>query len=163
MQIYFKPIKEEDFVKIKVLYDYYIESSTATFHTEPITIQELQDSIYIDHAVYKSFGIYHEDEFIGFTYLYPYKKRQAYNRSAELTLYLDAQWTGEGVGDEVMFFMESEAKKVQLKNLLGVICFENKASIALFKKHGYQLCAHFKNIGEKFNRILDVVIYQKEL
>ncbi len=163
MAIHFKPIEERDFIKIKTLYDYYILNSTATFHTELITIQELKDSIYIDHTVYKSFGVYDHDQFIGFTYLCPYKKRQAYNRSAEITLYLDSQWAGKGIGDKVMDFMEFQAKEVGLKNILGVICLENEASIKLFKKHQYQKCAHFKNIGEKFNRILDVVIYQKEL
>jgi len=34
---------------------------------------------------------------------------------------------------------------------------------SFFKKSGYTRCAHMKNIGEKFGKILDVVIYQKEI
>ena len=87
MNIEFKAIKEEDFENIQKIYNYYIENSTATFHTEPISIIELKESIYIDHPIYLAFGIYIDKAFVGFTYLCPYKKRQAYNRSAEVTLY----------------------------------------------------------------------------
>ncbi len=33
----------------------------------------------------------------------------------------------------------------------------------IIKKLGYEPCANFKNIGEKFNRLLDVQVFQKEL
>lgn len=119
MNIHFKPIQESDFTKIKKIYDYYILTSTATFHTEPITIQELKESIYINHPIYLSFGIFREDEFIGFTYLCPYKKRQAYNRSAEITLYFQPEVTGKGIGKTVIQFMDREAKKNWFKKLIS--------------------------------------------
>jgi len=31
------------------------------------------------------------------------------------------------------------------------------------EKAGFSKCAHLKNIGEKFGKILDVVMYQKEI
>ena len=60
-------------------------------------------------------------------------------------------------------FIEKEAKQRGLKNLLGIITGENQASIDLFSKVGYNNCATFKNVGEKFGRILDVVAYKKEI
>jgi phosphinothricin acetyltransferase len=36
-------------------------------------------------------------------------------------------------------------------------------SIALFEKAGFIKCAHFKNVAEKFNTVLDVVMFQKEI
>lgn len=47
--------------------------------------------------------------------------------------------------------------------LVGILCGENPASIRLMEKSGYFRCAHLKNIGEKFGRILDVVMDQKEI
>lgn len=55
------------------------------------------------------------------------------------------------------------AKKSGLKNLIGIISGDNGGSIALFEKSGFEKCEHFKNIGEKFNKILDVVAFQKEI
>ena len=45
--------------------------------------------------------------------------------------------------------------------LMGIISGDNAGSIKLFEKAGYEKCGHFRQIGEKFGRILDVVAYQK--
>jgi phosphinothricin acetyltransferase len=57
--------------------------------------------------------------------------------------------------------LEPVAKNSEICVLIGIITGENKASIRLFEKCGYEKCAHFKKVGEKFNRLLDVVAYQK--
>lgn len=57
--------------------------------------------------------------------------------------------------------MEEEAKTVGIKVLIGIIAGENKHSINLFSKCEYEKCAHYKQIGEKFGRTLDVVAFQK--
>ena len=40
---------------------------------------------------------------------------------------------------------------------------ENVASIRLFEKLGYKKYAHYREVGEKFGRFLDIVDYQKIL
>jgi L-amino acid N-acyltransferase YncA len=45
--------------------------------------------------------------------------------------------------------------------LLAVISADNLNSIKLFERCGYENCGHLKQIGEKFNQLLDVVFYQK--
>jgi len=52
---------------------------------------------------------------------------------------------------------------MDLKNLIAIVTGDNAESIALFEKSGYIRCAHFKNIGEKFNKVLDVLAFQKEI
>jgi len=163
MEIEFRKITEEDLPAIKEIYDWYIAHSTATFHTEPIKISDLREFIYIDHPVYQSFLIYADNELAGYCFLTYYKKRQAYDRTSEVTLYLKEEFHQRGIGRRVMEFLETCAKKVGLKNLMGIISGDNTGSITLFEKCGYTQCAHFKNVGEKFDRVLDVVAYQKEI
>jgi len=163
MEIEFREITASDFPVIKEIYDWYIENSTATFHTEPIQVKELQEFIFVNHPLYKSFLVLYDHEVAGYCFLTYYKKRQAYDRTAEVTLYLKREFHLKGVGRAVMDFLEMQAKAVGLKNLMGIITGENHGSIALFEKSGYTKCAHFKNVGEKFDRILDVVAYQKEI
>ena len=50
-----------------------------------------------------------------------------------------------------------------IKVLIGVITATNSASIALCEDMDYEKCAHYKQVGEKFGQILDVVAYQKIL
>ncbi len=161
--ISFVDLIEEDFPIVKEIYDYYIQHSTATFHTEPISIKELKEFIYTDHPIYKSFLIKIENTLAGYCYFTYFKKRQAYNRTAEVTIYLKPEFTDKGIGKTAIHFLECEAQKTVIKNFLAVITGSNIESIKLFEKMGYIKCAHFKNVGEKSNQILDVVIYQKEL
>jgi L-amino acid N-acyltransferase YncA len=43
------------------------------------------------------------------------------------------------------------------------ISAENTSSIRLSQQMGYEQCAHYKQVGEKFGRLVDVVEYQKIL
>jgi len=74
MKIRFEEIKEQDLLEVKHIYDWYIENSTATFHTEPIRIDQLKEFIYVNHALYLSYLIYADDTITGYCYLTNYKK-----------------------------------------------------------------------------------------
>jgi len=162
-KITFREMTEYDLQFVKEVYEYYIANSTATFHIGEITIEDIKEFIHINHPKYKSFIVFYNNVPAGYCYFTYYKKRQAYDRTAEITLYLKHEFFGKGIGFATMQFLEGEARKVTLKNLLGVISGDNLGSIRLFEKMGYSKCAHFKNVGEKFNRLLDVVVYQKEI
>lgn len=163
MEIKFKPIEEQDLPAIKEIYDWYIENSTATFHTQPIGIDELKEFLYLDHPWYNAYLIYYERELAGYCFITNYKKRQAYDRTAEVTIYLKEEYCNKGIGKVALSYLEQRAKENGLKNLMGIISGDNDGSIALFEKCGYTKCAHFKNVGEKFGKVLDVVAYQKEI
>lgn len=99
----------------------------------------------------------------GYCFLTQYKKRQAYDRSAELSVYLKPGFTGRGIGTLALGRLEAAAKAAGIRVLVGTICGENEASIRLMEKAGFSRCALLKNIGEKFGRVMDVVMYQKEI
>ena len=82
---------------------------------------------------------------------------------AEVTIYLKPEYFGKGIGREVLLQMEQKALEVSIVVLMGIITAENEASVKLFERMGYEKCGHFKQVGEKFGRILDVVAYQKLL
>ena len=161
MKIELIDLQEQDFEFVKAIYDWYILNSTATFHTEPITINELKGIIPVGHQLYKSFIIRYDDEVCGYCYISRYKPRQAYDRTAEITIYLKPECKGRGIGKETMKRLESIAGEKGIAVLLGIITGENEISIRLFEKCGYEKCAHYRQVGEKFDRLLDVVAYQK--
>jgi len=101
--------------------------------------------------------------FAGYVILARYKPRQAYDGTAELTIYLDPSMTGKGIGRACVEFLEARAAERGFHALLAIICAENEASIRLFKAAGYWECARYREVGLKFGRLLDVVSYQKIL
>jgi L-amino acid N-acyltransferase YncA len=163
MDIQFEELKEVDLPEVKEIYDWYIKNTTATFHTEPITTEQLKEFIYIHHPLYRSYLIYANNKIAGYCFITNYKKRQAYDRTAELTIYLSPGSRNKGIGKMALMHLEKMAAEAGLRNLLGVISGDNQNSIALFEKAGYTKCAHYKNVGEKFNKLLDVVSFQKEI
>lgn len=159
----FSPVSENDLGTIKEIYDHYILTSTATFHDGKISVGELKEFLFINNPKYPSFLIRENNETIGYCFLTRYKKRQAYDRTAELSIYLRPEYTGRGIGTIAMQYLEDAARKAGIRVLIGTLCAENKESIRLLEKLGYGKCAHLKNIGEKSGRVLDVVMYEKEI
>nr|WP_321356882.1 N-acetyltransferase family protein [uncultured Draconibacterium sp.] len=156
-------LEEKDLSQIKNIYNYYIANSTATFHTGSVTEDELNGILPIGDSRFRSFLIYFDNEVAGYCYLRRYKPRDAYDRTAEVTIYLKPEFFGKGIGKEVLLQMEQKALEVGIVVLMGIITAENEASVKLFERLGYEKCGHFKQVGEKFGRILDVVAYQKLL
>ena len=159
----FLPITENDLCTIRDIYDYYIRNTTATFHSEPITAGELKEFLFIGNPKYPSFLIQEGDMVIGYCFLTRYKNRQAYDRTAEVSIYLRPEFTGKGIGAAALKVLEDAAGKSGIRVIIGTLCGENHASIRLMEKCGYERCAHIRNAGEKFGKVLDVVMYEKEL
>ncbi len=161
--ITFKEAQTTDLSFITKVYNHYIKNSTATFHTQEVDELYMRNNLPFEHDLYKTYLIKFNGIECGYAYIGNYKARQAYDRSAEVTIYLMPEFFKKGIGGKTLEFLENEAKTMGLKNLLGIITKENAGSVKLFEKAAYDKVAHFKNIGEKFGRVLDVVAYQKEL
>ena len=163
MMVAFRPAGKEDLPAIAEIYNFYILNSTATFHGSRMAEADLAEFFFIAHPKYPSFVITDNGRIIGYCFLTRYKNRQAYDRSAEVSIYLRPECTGRGIGAEALRRLEEAARGAGIRVLVGTLCGENGASIRLLEKSGYVRCGHLRNIGEKFGKILDVVIYEKEI
>jgi L-amino acid N-acyltransferase YncA len=161
--ITFKELESSDYEFIAAIYNYYVIHSTATFHLELQTLEQIITALPKNNPVYKTWIILYQNELCGYCYLNNWKPREAYRRSAEVTLYIKQEFHGKGIGRETLNFIEQQAQQSGISNLLGVITAENLASIHLFKSMGYSEVGLLKNIGEKFGRLLDVTTYQKQI
>jgi len=163
MSIEFKPITKNNIFAALEIYNWYVMNSTATFNLKEVKEEEFERMISLGHSKYQSFVILSDDEICGFCYIGQFRKKEAYDKSVEVTLYLNQGFTGKGIGKKAITFIENIAQQNDIKNLVAVITEGNLASITLFEKMGYFKVGHLKNIGEKFGKSLDVVSYQKEV
>lgn len=145
------------------LYNAYVLASTATFSIAPLNQGEMDKLLFSGLERFPSYAIVVDGEFAGYVMLNRYKPREAYDLTAEVTIYLDAYFHGKGIGKKAMDHIEAFAKESKFNALLGVICAENETSIQMFEKRGYFRCAHFKEVGKKFDRLLDIYIYERLL
>jgi L-amino acid N-acyltransferase YncA len=136
----FSPVMENDLGKIKEIYDYYILNTTATFHSEPVTIPELRDFLFIGDPKYPSFCIREDYTTVGYCFLTRYKNRQDYDRTAEFSIYVQPEYAGRGMGSIALKYLEEAAKNAGSRVIIGTLCGENLASIRLMEKCGYTRC-----------------------
>jgi len=163
MEIKFYDLKSSDFKTITDIYNYYVLNTTVTFQIKPVSIDELKSSIFVDHPVYKSLLIKCDNVICGYCFLTQYRKKEAYKKTAEVGIYLKFGYTGKGIGYQALSVIEQKARDCGIKVLLAFITGNNKDSISFFESMRYEKCAHFRNVGEKFGKRLDVVAYEKEL
>ena len=163
MSINFKPINKENITRTLAIYNWYVLNSTATFHLETVAQKELEMMVSVGHSKYQSYVILFDELICGFCYLSQFRYKEAYDKSAEITLYLQQGFTGKGIGKTTVSFLEKIAKENSINNLVAVITEDNTASISLFENANYFKVGHLKNIGKKFGKTLDVVSYQKEI
>lgn len=162
-KISFKPLEENDLNEMLEIYTYYIKNTTATFHVDAISIEQMKKILNYNHSFYKTFVILIEDDICGYVLFTQHKKREAYNTTAEVTIYLKPDFAGKKIGGEALSFIEIEAKKAGIHALVATITNENIASLKLFERNGYFKCAEYKEIGKKFGRYLGVIAYEKIL
>lgn len=158
-----KELEEADLQKVTDIYNHYVLNTTATFHGHALTAAEMRELVFFENPKYKTFTIKDDQYLIGYLIITQHKKREAYDGTAEVTIYLKSGFTGKGVGTYTLRFAEEIAIKSGIHVLVATICGENAQSIRLFEKNGFVKCAHYKEVGKKFGQWLDAVAYQKIL
>jgi len=159
--IQFEELSEKDLLRIQEIYNYYVLYSTATFHTVPLSLNEIKEMVIFINPKYKTFVLKDDHYICGYVLLTQHKKRAAYDITAEISIYLDHSYVGKGLGNLAINYIEEYAKNIGVHGLIATVTGENMVSIKLFQNNGYFKCAHYKEVGNKFDRLLDVVALQK--
>jgi phosphinothricin acetyltransferase len=163
MNITFEEMTEAYLEEARSIYNYYVLNSTATFQIHESSPDEMRELVFFTNPRYRTYVIKAADIVCGYVLLTQFKKREAYDRAAEVTIYLKQGYTGQGIGRYAVEMIEAYAVAQNVHVLIASICGENTGSIRLFESCGFDKCAHFREVGEKFGRRLDVVYYQKIL
>ncbi len=145
------------------LYAYYVTSTTISFETEPPSTAEMAariQKVLAQHCwlVYES-----NDALLGYAYITTFRERPAYQTTVEATIYLEPSAIGRGIGRTLYQALLAQAAATGYREALGVIALPNEASVRLHEKLGFVKVAQLDKIGQKFNRWIDVGIWQKHL
>jgi L-amino acid N-acyltransferase YncA len=160
----------EDLPAIVEIYNSTIASREVTADTEPITVAS-REGWFADHTPERRplWTIHAADDtsdkpaVIGWLSYSNFYGRPAYSGTAELSIYIAEQWRGKGIGRYCLEQAMAYAPNVQVHTLLGFIFGHNEASLALFRKYGFDTWAHFPRVANLDGIERDLIILGKRV
>jgi L-amino acid N-acyltransferase YncA len=151
-----RKVAPQDAGSICKIYNHYIQNSIATFEEAPVDEDDMEKRIRL-HSESLPWLVYEEGRHIaGYAYATDWRSRSAYRYSAESTVYVATSHHGQAIGTMLYKEMIQYLEVAGTHCIMAGISLPNPASIRLHEKLGFEKVAHFKEVGWKMNRWIDV-------
>lgn len=154
--------QEKDLQELLDIYNYEVENGTATFDLVPKTYEERMEW-FRAHNVgnHPLLTAEIDGHAVGYASLSPYREKEAYAATVELSVYVSPAYRGQGVACSLMTEILAWARNSEdVHTVVSVITGGNEASLKLHEAFGFENCGMLREVGEKFGRRLDIVNLQ---
>ena len=152
---------ENDLPQMLEIYNEIIANTTAIFQYDPHTLDSRKEWFQNKKAEGHPVFVAEEDKVIvGYSTFGAFRNWQAYKYSVENSVYVKAGCRGRGISKLLMHPVIDAAKQMGMHTIIAGIVADNDISLALHKQLGFVEVAHFKEVGYKFDRWLDLKFLQ---
>ncbi len=158
----------EDAPRLLEIYTYYVENTAISFERTVPTLEEFMNRI--RHTLQKyPYLVVEEDGVVqGYSYAGAFVGREAYDRSCEMTIYLDRGAKGRGYGRKLYEAMEERLKAMGILNLYACIGdpveedeYLTRNSEQFHRHVGFTKVGVFHKCGYKFGRWYNMIWMEK--
>ncbi len=158
------PYNKADIAAIRKIYSYYVKNSAVTFDIEMPSKKAIEEKYQnIAKQGHPIIIAKIDKKLVGFAYASSFRPRPAYRFTCENAIYVDRNMTGKGVGNLLMAELLKQAKNFGFKQMIAIITAGTNASIALHKKHGFEINGTLNDVGYKFDQWYSIILMQKRL
>lgn len=161
-ELLIRPAETRDLAAIAAIYNDEVEHGTATFDIHPKPLSGWEDW-FRDHSEGNHFALVGElaGETVSYASLSAYRAKEAYAATVELSIYIQKDRRGTGLGNRMMSaLLETARRRDDIHTIVSVITGENLASVRLHEKFNFDYCGRVRQVGTKFGRYLDIVQYE---
>jgi L-amino acid N-acyltransferase YncA len=158
-----RPAALDDAAAIREIYNFEVETSTATFDLVPRSLEDQEAWLAARSGAFAAVVAVDRATVIGFASLSPYKERAAYRTTVEDSVYVGRDRHGQGVGRALLSHVVDVAAASGFHAVMARIEASGTASRALHAACGFELVGLEREVGRKFNRWLDVAVMQRLL
>lgn len=152
-----RPAKESDLVAINDIYNQYVLHSTCTYQEEPEPLDGRREWLSHHHEKHPVIVAEVDGQVVGWGSLSAYHPRSAYRRTVENSVYVHHQHHRRGIGSLLLQELIIRARSLGHRAIIAGIDGEQDASVALHARFHFEKVGHFKQVGFKFGRWLDVI------
>jgi phosphinothricin acetyltransferase len=151
----------EDAPSVTDIYNHYIRTSHATFELEPIDPSEMRRRIQSTINDGFPFLVVKLDDLVaGYTYARQFRPRPGYSHAVEVAVYVKQGLHGKRLGGALYTELFGRLFENGAHTLIATIALPNDASVRLHEKLGFEKAGHFREVGRKFGRWVDVGYWQ---
>lgn len=160
-ELVIRPITQDDVVSCLDIYNYEVVNGVATLDLEPRTLPEWQEWFdahqTVEHCIFVGLM---DDVVVGYASLSPYRTKDAFKSTVELSIYIHQGHRGKGVASKLMAHILEHAKENDtLHTVVSVITAGNEGSTKLHSRFGFTYCGLTPEVGFKHGKYQDTETY----
>lgn len=153
----------DDSEAIADIYNHYVLDTTATFDMVPKSPQERATWIAKRSSEHPVLVAEREGAVIAWGSLNPWGSRPGWRHTVEISVYVELMWRNRGLGRRMMEALLERAVDAGHHAVMGQVVSENEQSLRLAMDMGFEQVGLLREVGNKFDRWLDVVLVERVL
>lgn len=157
-----RPVTLGDAPRVAEIYNYFVTDTIITF--EETTVDAAEFATRIDALIARGLPwlVWESPSgsVQGYAYAGPWRTRIAYRYTVESAIYIAHDQVGQGIGSQLYEALFAELKSLKLHSVLGLVSLPNPESIKLHERFGFKQVGVHAQVGWKFNRWIDVGVWQ---
>ncbi|MCT1640835.1 MULTISPECIES: GNAT family N-acetyltransferase [Dietzia] len=158
-----RPATIGDAAGCRDVYAPYVRETTVTFEDEVPTVDEFAARISRALDRYDWLVAELDGRIAGYAYAGPVKERAAYAWSCEVSVYVDPDARGNGLGRALYRELFTRLEGLGFRRMLAIITLPNEPSVGMHRALGFREAGRLERIGFKHGRWLDVTWMQADL
>ena len=161
-RITIREAEERDITAMMHIYNYEVEHGIATLDLHPRSYDDRRAWFCMHGSEDHPLIVAEENDVIlGYASLSPYREKEAYKSTVELSIYIAPEYRQKGIAAKLMeAILEMARKNGRIHLVVSVITHGNEASDRLHRKFGFTYCGTLHEVGMKFGKYLDIDNYE---
>ena len=153
--------RSEDAADIQAIYAPFVQETSVSFETVPPSVETMAARISSNLARHGYFVAQLDAGILGFAYASPYRPRPAYDRTAEVSVYLAPQAQGRGIAQALYRALFAHLAARGFHTAVAIVTLPNPQSAQLHERCGFAHVGSLQDVGRKFGQWHGTAIYQR--
>jgi phosphinothricin acetyltransferase len=160
-----RPAVVEDIPTMTAIYNHYVETSHVTFDVTPVSLENRLQWFgrFAESGPFRLVVAEQDGRVIGYAGSSRFREKPAYLTSVEMTVYVDPDVRGQGVGVQMYHHLFALLADEPIHRAYAGITLPNPASLALHRRFGFRDVGLYDEVGFKLGMYWSVFWLEKPM